>query len=125
MSSITRYHLRAIITKSTKNKLWFRQFGNCHGGLDPYGNPVTRETASVDHILPIKFFNINLCKEPDPNLMYYRYRKAANNIDNLQFMDIRQNKIIGSTLFKKTRSESVPELVSIFNARYGINLRLP
>lgn len=124
MTSLPRYYLRKLITPSFKNKLWIKQFGHSTSGLDPYGNPVVRETASVDHIIPIDFFNRNLCREKCPEMMYCRYRTAANSIDNLQFMDIRQNKKIGSTIYKQTRAETVPELIDMFNYRYGINLKL-
>jgi hypothetical protein len=100
------------------------RFGTHPEPRDPYGNPLTFSSATVDHIIPIKFFNTHLAAKQHPVSYFESYKCAANCIDNLQFMDRRTNLILGSQIEGKLTRHGKPpvELIRYLNHRYSLDL---
>lgn len=123
------FQLRKKFSKSFRLRVWKTQFPDhlvLKGGdtFDPYGNRITFEKASLDHIIPIKFFNKHLAEKENPMEYYARYKMAANCIENLQFLDSSTNLNISyRTKGKLTRhGKTVPELIRILNYRYSLDI---
>lgn len=121
------FNLRKNFTKSFKASLLSRVIkSRPYSPLDPYGFPISMN-SSIDHIIPISFFNKNLIREIQegkPLELFYKYKKAANSFENLQLLELGvNNKLQDSLEGKKTRCLEIPELIEFLNRKYGLRLK--
>ncbi len=130
------FALRKQFSRSFKERLWVAQFGvpPCaphsapYGApfRDPYGNLLTFSSATIDHIIPIRFFNTHLTRKENPVAFFDRYKRAANCQDNLQFLDRKTNLLLGSRLEGKLsrHKQTNAELIRYLDYRYSLELGL-
>ena len=132
------FALRKQFSRSFKERLWVVQFGappcaprsasrNAPHNIpfrDPYGNLLTFSSATIDHIIPIRFFNTHLARKENPVAFFDRYKRAANCQDNLQFLDRKTNLLIGSRLEGKLsrHKKTNAELIRYLDYRYSLEL---
>ena len=94
--------------------------------FDPYGFPISIN-SSIDHIIPISFFNKNLVREIREGKslnLFYRYKRAANSFENLQLLEPSINFQLQDSLEgKKTRCLKIPDLIEFLNKKYGLRLK--